>query len=280
MNRLLTLLLIACWTPLTVLAQEKPQPELSAADQVLAKVQSICPVTGEALGSMGAPVKVRIGEQVAFLCCEGCQNKPVVAKHWKKIQERLAAAQGSCPIMGEPVSAEMNSTVVDGQRVFVCCPPCIEKIQANPNPALEKVTANYKAFLKHETQVARDQRHIEAQKICPVTGKPLGSMGDPVKVQVGEEVAFLCCKGCQSQKIDAQHWKTIQANLANAQGVCPVMEEPVDPSMKSTVVQGRRIFVCCPPCIKKIQARPDHFVALLDQQIANGGKPAPESDQQ
>ena len=46
------------------------------------------------------------------------------------------------------------------------------------------------------------------------------------------------------------------------------MGKAVDASMKSTVVNGRKIFVCCPPCIEKIKADPATYVAKLDAQIA------------
>src|SRR5205085_434526 len=36
------------------------------------------------------------------------------------------------------------------------------------------------------------------QKLCPVTGKPLGSMGTPPRVVVAGKTVFLCCKGCES----------------------------------------------------------------------------------
>ena len=175
--------------------------------------------------------------------------------------------------MGKSVSSEMESTVVDGHRIFVCCPPCIEKIQGDKKGAWKKVVAGYQSHLKQKAAARSEQLHIQAQAICPVTGEKLGSMGEPVKVKVGEEVAYLCCKGCLNKKISAEHWKTVQANLAKAQGVCPIMLEPVDASMKSTVVSGRRIYVCCPPCIQKIQAQPGQALETLDQLISNGGKP-------
>jgi membrane fusion protein, copper/silver efflux system len=34
------------------------------------------------------------------------------------------------------------------------------------------------------------------QKLCPVTEKPLGSMGVPPKITIRGRVVFLCCKGC------------------------------------------------------------------------------------
>lgn len=248
---------------------QQQESTLTDADQLQIAVQKICPVTGEELGSMGEPLKVKVGEQVAFLCCKGCQGKELKAEHWRTIQARMAKAQGICPIMEKPVDAAMKSTVVKGQQVFVCCPPCIAKIQADVEGSLKKVNDSYVSFIEKEGQAKSDQLHATAQGICPVTGNKLGSMGAPIKVKVGEEeVAFLCCKSCVGKEIKAEHWSTIQTNLATAQKTCPVMGKAVDASMKSTVVSGRRIFVCCPPCIEKIKADPATYVAKVDAQIA------------
>jgi hypothetical protein len=46
---------------------------LSAADRALAVRQKTCPVSGGALGSMGTPVRVKIGGRTVFLCCQGCE---------------------------------------------------------------------------------------------------------------------------------------------------------------------------------------------------------------
>lgn len=242
---------------------------LTEADQLQIAVQKICPVSGEALGKMGDPIKVQVGQQVAFLCCKGCQGKELSAEHWKTIQTNIAAAQGTCPIMGKPVSADMKSTVVNGQQVFVCCPPCIAKIEADPTTALAKVNANYVSYVTADHQAHSDHLQMAAQGICPVSGEKLGSMGDPIKVKVGEEeVAFLCCKACQGKQLKAEHWTTVQAKLAKAQGTCLVMGKPVDGTSKSTVIDGRRVFVCCPPCIEKLQADSATYLTKLDSQIA------------
>ncbi len=42
-------------------------------------------------------------------------------------------------------------------------------------------------------------RIVEQQKMCPVTKEPLGSMGQPVFVQVKGRLVALCCQGCESQ---------------------------------------------------------------------------------
>ena len=41
-----------------------------------------------------------------------------------------------------------------------------------------------------------DQAGIARQRVCPVTGAALGSMGGPIKVLVGGQPLYLCCKGC------------------------------------------------------------------------------------
>jgi Cu(I)/Ag(I) efflux system membrane fusion protein len=42
-----------------------------------------------------------------------------------------------------------------------------------------------------------DRRLAEKQKVCPVTGEPLDSMGGPVRVEVAGRTVFVCCKACE-----------------------------------------------------------------------------------
>jgi len=41
-----------------------------------------------------------------------------------------------------------------------------------------------------------DRAGIARQEVCAVTGGRLGSMGTPIKVLVGDQPVYLCCKGC------------------------------------------------------------------------------------
>jgi Cu(I)/Ag(I) efflux system membrane fusion protein len=52
-----------------VSSQKPPTDSVAAIAQ-----QSICPVTGAKLGSMGEPVTVVANEQTVFLCCAGCEG--------------------------------------------------------------------------------------------------------------------------------------------------------------------------------------------------------------
>jgi YHS domain-containing protein len=42
-----------------------------------------------------------------------------------------------------------------------------------------------------------DRVLAEKQKICPVGGGPLGSMGTPIKVDVSGQEVFVCCEHCE-----------------------------------------------------------------------------------
>ena len=136
--RFFTLIAAALLISSSTIAQAQ---EADQTDELRISVQKICPVSGSKLGSMGKPVKIKLGDETSFLCCKGCVGKQVKLEHWKKVKSNIAAAQQKCPIMNKPVDSTMKSTVVNGQRVFVCCPPCIEKIQKDSATALQKVNA-------------------------------------------------------------------------------------------------------------------------------------------
>lgn len=75
---------------------------------------------------------------------------------------------------------------------------------ANTMPAEEGETAANLARLSPE-----DRAIAEAQKVCPVTDEPLGSMGVPIKLDIKDQPVFLCCKSCEkSAKKDPD--KTLQ----------------------------------------------------------------------
>ncbi len=115
-----------------------------------------------------------------------------------------------------------------------------------------------------QEQQRRDQLRIAVQEICPISGQKLGSMGTPIKVKVGEETVFLCCKGCLKQKIKPEHWTTIHANAAKAQRICPVMKHKISKNPKWTIVEGQVVYVCCPPCKKKVAADPQKYLREVD----------------
>ena len=128
-----------------------------------------------------------------------------------------------------------------------------------------QVAKGREAAQPDQQQIARDQLRAAVQEICPVSGKKLGGHGPPVKVQIGQQMVFLCCKGCLQRKVDAKHWATIHANVVSAQAKCPVMNKPLPKNPKWTIVEGQIVYICCPPCAKKITADPKTYLQKVDQ---------------
>jgi hypothetical protein len=98
--------------------------------------------------------------------------------------------------MGKPYKMMVGDRVV-----FLCCKGCEGAVQADPEGMLKKLDAAPPAFTP-EQQAALDQlppadRELAVkQRVCPVSGEPLGSMGTPYKMIVGGRTVFLCCEGC------------------------------------------------------------------------------------
>ena len=70
--------------------------------------------------------------------------------------------------------------------------PAVAPAKDSPGAAVGKTEAGAASALS-----ADDRKLIEKQKVCPVSGEPLGTMGDPVKVVVKGRTVFLCCDGCK-----------------------------------------------------------------------------------
>ena len=88
-----------------------------------------------------------------------------------------------------------------GAAMFVGCSGKNASQPANGNQASDA----WKAGLDDKVVTAlselsdADRTAALAQKTCPVTDKPLGSMGKPPKVTVEGQDVFLCCAGCEEE---------------------------------------------------------------------------------
>ncbi|MEM6467960.1 MAG: hypothetical protein AAF802_00215 [Planctomycetota bacterium] len=119
---------------------------------------------------------------------------------------------------------------------------------------------------------------IARQKICPVSGKPLGSMGQPVAVNVSGQTVYACCSGCVNAiksnpakyaagrpEITVTTSTAADAAAIAAQKVCPVMDEPLGGmgTPIKVMVGDKPIYLCCKGCIKKVQAEPAKYLAMV-----------------
>lgn len=130
---------------------------------------------------------------------------------------------------------------------------------------------------------------VARQKVCPVSGKPLGSMGEPVAVAVGRNTVYACCSSCvKSIESDPEKFVTgkprvlvATATAADAtaiakQKVCPVMDEPLGgmgQPLKVTI-GDKSIYLCCKGCVKRIEAEPAKYLEM----VHGSGASAPKFD--
>ncbi len=124
---------------------------------------------------------------------------------------------------------------------------------------------------KESTEERRDRLRIAVQEICPVSGKSLTDKSagktSPVKWTDPEtkEVLYVCCKDCLQSKPDAKYLEKIRSNFAKAQSQCLVMtDNEVSEKSKHGIIAGHFVYVCCPPCVKKMTASPEKYLSKLD----------------
>src|SRR5262245_4862532 len=98
--------------------------------------------------------------------------------------------------------------MVVGSLSIVCCLVVLGCDNGSPTKHSVKTSAWVTSGAAHDEHQAGDHSHgtelspedqalADLQKVCPVSGEPLGGdMGIPVKLMVKGEPVFICCKGC------------------------------------------------------------------------------------
>lgn len=162
---------------------------------------NVCPVSGEPLGSMGDPLVLNHdGREIRF-CCAGCepQFKAEPAKFLAKIDELMIKEQEkfypltTCVVAGKELDENAQSRIVNNRLMKFCCANCPTTAASTPEKFIAKL----------DEAVLQQQNENYALKTCPVSGKELGSMGEPLTMVVANRLIKLCCAGCE--KTAAKH---------------------------------------------------------------------------
>lgn len=183
-----------------------------------------------------------------------------------------------CPLTGNPVNPMVTAQVGDDSVAF-CCGGCLSGFKKWDDArkvayVAEQKAANVKPELAVTTPYLLDT--------CPVTGKPLDSMGGVViEVIDGREVRF-CCADCPPQfKADKEaKFKEIDAKMIAQQlpyypiDTCVVSGEKLDSKGASIdFIYGNRLFrTCCNDCKAEFLENPAKFVPELDEAIIKAQK--------
>lgn len=156
-----------------------------------------CAVSGKALGSMGDPIVLDHEGREIKLCCGGCEDpfKADPAKYIAAVDEKMIAQQDenypldTCLVSGKALDSkgEPIDLIVANRHVKLCCAGCVK-------PAGSDVAGT---IAKLDEAVIAAQNADYAAKKCPVSGKDLGSMGDPINLVVANRLVKICCAGCE-----------------------------------------------------------------------------------
>lgn len=114
-------------------------------------VQAICPVSGESLSGVAKPIPMTDPQtkEVLYVCCEECRKSKSETKYLEKIRSNFAKAQGKCLVMVDnDISAESKHGIIEGHFVYVCCPPCVKKMNLSAEKYLTELDNRYEASLK------------------------------------------------------------------------------------------------------------------------------------
>ena len=153
---------------------------------------AVCAVAGTDLGGKSETTYEHKGRQFKF-CCGSCLKKFKAdpSSYIPAVDKKIIAAQkSSYPLTSCVVSREShekaNDMVYNNRLIRLCCKRCDKAFIKNPKSYLAKLD---KAIIEKQT---KDYPLTD----CPVSGEPLGSMGKPVEMVVGNTLIKLCCKGC------------------------------------------------------------------------------------
>ncbi|MBF0225280.1 MAG: hypothetical protein HQK76_07475 [Desulfobacterales bacterium] len=89
------------------------------------------------------------------------------------------AIQTICPVMGGKINKNLYVDY-NGQRIYVCCPGCIDTVKKDPEKYIKKINEN-------------GETPAKIQIICPVMG---GKINKKLFVDHGGKRIYVCCPAC------------------------------------------------------------------------------------
>lgn len=132
------------------IAHAQSEEGLSRRERLRIDVQDICPMSGEKL-DREHPLKQWTepeSKEQFYVCCEKCLDAKPEPSRLESIRANRIAAQPKCLVMDNEVTADSESRVLDGYRVYVCCPPCFKKIEKSAEKHWSKLDAMHVEYLK------------------------------------------------------------------------------------------------------------------------------------
>lgn len=205
--------------------------------------------------------------------------------------ETNAPINTMCPIGQEPIVEGVPTIEYKGSTIAFCCPGCDKEFVGWEESKRDAFVALAKAGKEpgeHRTKgdaKAMDAMPVKSQpytlSTCPVSGEPLGSMGDPIVKEIdGREVRF-CCKMCvgRFEKNKDDYFKKIDEQMIADQlpyyplTTCAISGEPLSEDGEDIAINlihaNRLVRLCCKSCVKEFNKDPGAYIAKIDKAAAD-----------
>ncbi len=202
---------------------------------------------------------------LAFLLGSATAQEPQeagAAKPKQEFQSVTVYPLATCVVSGKKLDPDKAKAFEAGGHAFrTCCEKCEAKVKANPDEFAKKL---------NEAVIAQQLANYPL-KVCAVSGKPLGSMGEPVKLVVDGQLIQLCCKSCTSKATakKAEITQRIQSEAYAAQKAtytakkCPASNDELTKEHSLDLMIGTTLVrVCCDDCIDDIKKDPSKVLAV------------------
>lgn len=124
----------------------------------------------------------------------GCGGGQIKADETPAVAGEALPEEATCPVMGEKFKPTKDSefSVVDGKKVYFCCPGCKGKFDKDPAK-----------YLKPADAAAPAAAPAAAGEVtCQVSGEKFVPTADSPKSEYQGKTYTFCCPGCK-KKFDA-----------------------------------------------------------------------------
>ncbi len=179
-----------------------------------------------------------------------------------KAAKEKGKPQTVCPVMGGKINKKYHADY-KGKRVYFCCPACIKAFSRNPEKYIKKL----------EKQGVELESVGKPQTVCPVMG---GKINKKYHADYKGKRVYFCCPACIKtfKKDPGKYVKKLEKqgvqleSVGKPQTVCPVMGGKINKKYYADY-KGKRVYFCCPACIRTFKKDPEKYIKKLEKQGVN-----------
>lgn len=203
---------------------------------------------------------------------------PAAAPGKAAYQSKALYPLTTCVVSGEVLGTDAVTFEAGGRTFRTCCPKCQPKVEKDPATFAKKL----------DEAIVKAQLPNYPLDTCVISGKKLGSMGDPVQLVLDGTLVQLCCGSCTKRataKAGEMAQKVRDAAFAAQSKTYPLQEcvvsgEKLGKDAVAVMFGTQLVRFCCEKCVAKFEKDPATFLAKLraKPKAEGAGAAAPGKD--